>query len=239
MILTQWDLSPYVHRMVKTRQEILKGRYSHDVSPFVSVGLDKPGALVMSPGGAWGHPGTMYVSNAGGKVIHRIDKEGRITTFAAGFTNVYALHFESYGPAFGVDATLKFSDSAATEGAVWYANPRRVNAFPELTGCNPCRVGETFSIWLTVENRGPIAVDVEIKSGFWLPDGTPVNVPPLADPHMVVTLQPGFMFGDELLSFKIPKLPYGTYCYAVGLGGPKLPTSSLGGAGAICFDIIP
>jgi hypothetical protein len=86
-------------------------------------------------------------------------------------------------------------------------------AFPSiaitLTGCTTCRAGNVFSARASVNNpTSPTPRWLEVKSGVYLPDRTPVNL--LGNPHL--DLPPGFTFVGEIFRMTLPTgLPAGTY----------------------------
>ena len=67
-----------------------------------------------------------------------------------------------------------------------------------LTGCTTCAAGNQFSVEAHLKNPGTTSVPVELKVGFRLPDGTPVN---LFGQHFVITLPASLDSTFPLLDF--------------------------------------
>lgn len=209
------------------------------VTPFATTGLSNPVGLAISPGGAWGPLDTLYVVNAGTRV-DQVDKTGTVTPFASGFTQADTVHFQMLGPiADRVGGSTPLYVSDATAGTITAAFVRGPFITPQLTGCNPCRAGDPFSVSVTFGNPSPMALPVEVKGGFQLPDGMTLNFSPLGTKHfetvMAAGLAPTTM---PWISLPIPAIPTGRYCYLVGLGDPEV----FGGStisNRTCFDVVP
>ena len=217
------------------------------VTPFVTTGLNAPKGLTISPGGGWGPPDTLYVAHAGTRV-DRVDKTGTVTPFAAGFTQADTVRVRVFGAALadrqGGNATLHVSDAAGdvalqgTLSAVFINAPR---LSLQLTGCNPCKAGDPFAVTITVENPTPLALPVEVKGGFRLTDGTPLNYVPLLgnNKHFEYVLPAGMPPTTiPWLSFAMPVVTAGRYCYEAGLGEVEVFDQLLVSSRA-CFAVLP
>lgn len=227
----------------RTGNRISKVSPACTASPFASTGLNSPVGLGISPGGGWGPLDTLYVGNAMTRV-DRVSGDAIVTPFASGFQAADTLRLPAFPfspssrPCFDrlcLTEDLLVSDAAAgtTEG-VFVDSPF---AFPEITGCNPCRPGDTFAVALTVENQSPLDLPVEIKTGFRLPDGTPVNFSPLANKHFEAVLPRGFRFQGPWVSLPMPPVPPGTYCYEAWISDPEVGMFVFGLYD--CFDVLP
>jgi hypothetical protein len=222
-----------------TANKISKVDPACTVSPFASTGLSAPVGLAISPQVAWGSPDTLYVVN-GGTRGDRVDKNGNVTPFASGFTKANTIRSDSFLPQPNrMGSPLRISDTTA--GTIVSIFPIGPTTSLQLAGCNPCRPGETFAVTLSLEYKGPIDLPVEIKTGFRLTDGTPVNLSPLNNKHFEIVLPPGFRFQGLWLSFPLPAVPPGRYCYEAGLIDPDLDTFGFFSSGgrSICFSILP
>jgi hypothetical protein len=191
------------------------------IGSFAAIGLTAPTALVMGQTAPWGPlETTLYVVNAGTRV-DRVDKNGNVTAFVAGLTQADSLVFDAFAPQgdrFG--GNLRITDTAA--GTILDVFAIRPFLNMQLSGCNPCTPGQTFAVSLTLTNNGPLAVPVELKTGFRLLDATPVSVAPVPK-HFDATLPARFTTGQLLwLSFPWPALPAGRYCYEASLADPEL-----------------
>jgi len=106
----------------------------------------------------------------------------------------------------------------------------RVTLFPSdalpaidlrLTGCDPCAPGAQFTVQAHWTNVGSTNVPTEVKVGFRLPDGTPVNI--VGNIHLVFVFPAGLDVTDELISFPWPNgQPAGTWTFEATLLGPSL-----------------
>ena len=109
----------------------------------------------------------------------------------------------------------------------------------QLTGCNPCQAGNPFAVTITVANPSPLALPVEVKAGFRLTDGTPINQSPLFNKHFEVVLPAGLAATTiPWLSFTLPAVPPGRYCYEAGLGEVEVFDQLLV-SGRACFTVLP
>lgn len=211
------------------------------VSPFASTGLSGPVGLEISPGGGWGPADTVYVVDAATKV-DRVDRSGNVTPFASGFMKADTLRFDtsSDGPYDRLGARYVYV-SDATAGTLQSVSVSYPSVFLQLVGCDPCKAGDNFAVSLTVENQSPIALPVEIKTGFRLPDGTPINFSPLlgGNKHFEATLEQGFRFRGLWLSLPIPPIAPGRYCYEAWLGDPEVMRSSPLASDYQCFTVEP
>ena len=180
--------------------------------------------------------------------MDRVDQNGAVTPFAAGFTQADTVRFRVFGAALadrlGLNAVLHVADAAGgaaqqgTLSAVFINGPFIAT---QLTGCNPCRAGDPFAVTITVANSSPLALRVEVKAGFRLTDGTPLNFAPLLgnNQHFVTVLPAGMPLTTiPWLSFAMPVIPPGRYCYEVGLGELEVFDAFLVRARA-CFAVLP
>jgi hypothetical protein len=219
-----------------TANRISKVTPACTVSPFASTGLSGPVGLEISPGGGYGPTDTLYVANAMTKV-DRVDKNGNVTPFASGFTKVDTVRLDLFfPPLINFSPFLNMSDTGS--GTVEDAVPFSPFVSQQLVGCHPCRAGDIFTVSLSLRNPGPIPRPVELKAGFRLPDGTPINVSPLNNKHFEVTLPPGFTFQGNWLSFPMPAIPPGLYCYEAILNEPELSFGFIG-LSQSCFMVLP
>lgn len=213
------------------------------VSPFASTGLSAPTSLEISPGGGFGPiDTTLYVVNAAGTRIDRVDKNGNVTAFASGFMQAHTFRSDTTIPLTERSGAGNRMVTDVQAGTITSVNINFPFAFSQLTGCNPCKAGDTFAVTLTVENQSPINLPVELKTAFRLVDSTPVNVSPLGNKHFETTLPPGFHFQGPWLSFPMPLVPPGLYCYDVSLADPEV--LGVGGLPAYarhrtCFTVLP
>jgi choice-of-anchor C domain-containing protein len=127
--------------------------------------------------------------------------------------------------------TLTFVDIGCTRSAI---DDVHVTPFPSddlpavdltLTGCGsesgPCDEGNQFTVQAHWTNIGSTSVPAEVKIGFRLPDGTPVNV--VGDIHLVFPFPAGLDVTAPLLNFAWPGgRPPGTWTVEATLLGPPL-----------------
>lgn len=225
-----------------TANKISKVNSSCAVSPFASTGLSAPVGIEISPGGGWGPTDTLYVVN-GGTRVDRVDKDGNVTQFATGFTKADTLHlvtnYDVPSDRLGGYSPLYVSD--ATAGTLESVSFQYPSIYPQLVGCDPCRAGDNFAVSLTVENSSPIDLPVEIKTGFRLPDGTPLNFSPLlgGNKHFETTLEQGFRFRGLWVTLTMPTVPPGRYCYEAWLGDPEVMRWSPVSSSYSCFTVQP
>ena len=180
--------------------------------------------------------------------MDRVDKTGAVIPFATGFTQVDTVRFRVFGVALadrlGTNATLHVADAAGgvaqqgTLSAVFIDAPFLTT---QLTGCNPCKVGDLFAVTLTLANPSPLALPVEVRAGFRLTDGTPINFAPHRrnNKHFETVLPAGMPPTTiPWLSFPLPAFPPGRYCYEAGLGEVELYDSFVVSDRA-CFVVLP
>lgn len=219
--------------------EMTANRISRIVDPTTcaassfATGLSSPVALAISPAPPWGPlDTTLYVVNAGTEV-NRVAQTGTVTSFIPGFAQATAVRFDAFMPVDDrLNSNLRVADAAggaAGAGTIVEVNVRRPSISNLSLTCNPspCRAGSNLSVSLTLTYDGPIPLPVEIKTGFQLADGTPINVSPVPK-HFEVTLPPGFTTGVNpipLLSLTwpgAPTVPPGRYCFQASLTDPEI-----------------
>lgn len=223
-----------------TANRISKVTPACTISSFASTGLSTPTSLEISPGGGFGPiDTTLYVVNAAGTRVDRVDKNGNVTPFASGFMKADSFRSDWTIPLTNRAGAGNRMVSDAQAGTVTSVGINFPFASSQLAGCNPCRAGDTFAITLIAENQSPIDLPVELKTAFRLPDGTPINVSPLNNKHFEVTLPPGFRFQGLWLSFPLPLIPPGLYCYDVSLTDPEVSNGGAYSSNRTCFTVLP
>lgn len=217
--------------------------------PFATSGLLGPRTLEISLGGGWGPATapdfTLYVVNSNGTALSRVDQHGVVTPFASGFANADTVRFfpneEFFFPpidAWSGNTALVVSD--ASTGTIEAIDINLPAFHIQMTGCDPCRTGDLFKISMTVTNHGPVAVHGEIKAGFELPDGKKlVFAPVLGDNKFFeADLPPGFVTTiPDWVSFNLPEIPKGLYCYRAVMADADLLTSWTDARR--CFVVLP
>lgn len=133
------------------------------------------------------------------------------------------------------DTTTTLTFVSITAGAYGAAIDHvRVTPFPldsvptvelTLTGCTDCQAGEQFTVQAHWTNVGSTNVPTEVKIGFRLPDGTPVNI--VGNIHLVFAFPAGLDVTADLISFAWPSgQPAGTWTFEATLLGPSLGETS-------------
>jgi hypothetical protein len=203
---------------------------------FASTGLSSPHGLTVSPGGPFGPTSTLYVADGSGK-IDRVDTNGNVTGFASGFALTDSVAFSWWAneqPSIVISQlsyyyNLWIGDANPSSGAgsVSYVYPffpfTNINA-PSTSCANSgvCHSGDTLSFDLNAGNPSPLNINVKVKAGFVMPDGSLV---PYTNDSPILLPQ-GFTYsttGGGWLSLSVPSgLPPGKYAYAITLSEPEL-----------------
>lgn len=141
----------------------------------------------------------------------------------------------------GPQSEIQFLATAGTtywiEAASWHTSPggslvltmgtrtEPVQLTLAMAGCSTCRSGDRFSVNATLVNPNTATVPLEIKFGARLPDGTPVNLWSLPDPHFRFAVPPGTTGPGTILDAVIPPgIPSGTWAYEGILLEPQMGT---------------
>ena len=188
---------------------------------------------------------TLHVANSNGTAVSRVDQNGAVTPFASGFVNADTIRF---GPsesrffppvdAWGGNAVLVVSDGGPGRVEVVGINVPFFGI--QVTGCDPCKTGDLFKISLTVTNNGPVPIRAEIKAGFELPDSKKVVFAPVLGDNKFFEAnlpQGSSTTIPDWVSFNMPEIPKGRYCYSAVMADPDLFTSW--SSASRCFSVVP
>jgi hypothetical protein len=211
-----------------------------------ATGITNPLGLDISPGNGWGpaDPANFNLYVANGSNVSRIDQNGTVTPFSTGYNSAEYVHFGANGQSdyagnlpinqWGTNVRLRVSDSGAgTIEDISIQTPFFQSL--TLTGCGQagasCHAGDVFSVSAIIANIAPIAVHVEIKGGFELPDGTKFpftyqSAPVFGNKFFETDLAQGLNLNLPWVSVTLPALTPGRYCYRAQMNDAELNTVS-------------